>query len=245
VSLVRRVTDRLQVPWRRRDLVFLAQRYGTDKWGRHWYAQHYQRHLAPFRKRALTLLEIGVGGYQDPHVGGESLRMWKAYFPKARVFGLDLFDKSALEEERIRIFQGSQDDPAVIERVLAEMGPPDVVIDDGSHRTAHVRRTFELLFPHVREGGIYAVEDLQTSYWPKFGGSLDLDAPDTSMAAFKRLADGLNHAERIAPGYQPTFLDRNVKAVHFYHNLVFVERGPNDEGSNILRDNVAPDWIVE
>jgi hypothetical protein len=235
--------DRFLRRWRRRDLVFLARHFGTDKWGRHWYAQHYERHLAPLRTRAITLLEIGVGGYADPRAGGESLRMWKAYFPKARVFGLDLFDKAALQEDRIRILQGSQDDPATIERLLAETGPLDVVIDDGSHQNAHVLRSFDLLFPHLREGGIYAAEDLQTSYWPKFGGSLDPDSRDTSMAAFKRLADGLNHAERI--GYAPTALDRSVRAVHFYHNLVFVERGRNEEPSNILSDNVAPDWILE
>jgi hypothetical protein len=237
-------TLRDRLPWRRRrDLVSLAGRFGTDKWGRHWYARHYERHLAPFRERAITLLEIGVGGYDDPRAGGESLRMWKAFFPRARVFGLDVYDKSALQEDRIRIVQGSQDDPAVIERLVAETGPLDVVIDDGSHYVPHVLRTFELVFPHLREGGIYAAEDLQTSYWPKYGGSLDPDAGNTSMAAFKRLADGLNHAERI--GYRPTPLDRSVRAVHFYHNLVFVERGANDEGSNVLRDNVAPDWIVE
>lgn len=235
------VLDRLR--GRHRDLVFLADRFRTDKWGRHWYAPHYQRHLEPFRDREIALLEIGVGGYDDPRAGGESLRMWKAYFPQARVFGLDLYDKSALEEPRIRIFQGSQDDPAVIERVVAETGPLDVVIDDGSHYVPHVLRSFELLFPHVREGGVYAVEDLQTSYWPKFGGSHDPEAPGTSMAAFKRLADGLNHAERI--GYAPTERDRAIRGLHFYHNLVFVERGRNDEGSNILKQNVAPDWIVE
>lgn len=239
----RTLRDRLLWSRRRRDLVFLARHFGTDKWGRHWYAQHYQRHLEPLRGRPIALLEIGVGGYDDPRAGGASLRMWKAFFPKGRVYGLDVFDKSALEEDRIRIFRGSQDDPAVVERVVAETGPLDVVIDDGSHYVPHVRRTFELVFPHLREGGIYAAEDLQTSYWPKYGGSLDPDAPDTSMAAFKRLADGLNHAERI--GYRPTFLDRNVRAVHFYHNLVFVERGPNDEESNVLRENVAPAGIVE
>jgi methyltransferase family protein len=243
VNAVATLRERVLARWHRRDLVFLARHFGTDKWGRHWYAPHYQRHLAPFRTRPITLLEIGVGGYDDPRAGGQSLRMWKAYFPKARVFGLDLYDKSALQEERIRIFQGSQDDPAVIERLLAETGPLDVVIDDGSHLNAHVLRTFELLFPHLRDGGIYAVEDLQTAYWPKFGGSHDPDAPHTSMALLKRLVDGLNHAERI--GYAPTFLDRNVRAAHFYHNLAFVERGPNDEESNVLRANVAPDWIVE
>src|SRR6185295_16936977 len=101
--------------WRHRDdLEFLATRLGTDKWNGHWYARHYQHHFAPRRTHPLTLLEIGVGGYRDPRKGGESLRMWKAYFPKARIFGLDLFDKRALEEDRIRILQGSQDDPRAI-----------------------------------------------------------------------------------------------------------------------------------
>lgn len=194
---------------------------------------------------ALTLLEIGVGGYHELDKGGASLRMWKAYFPQARIAGLDLFDKRRLEEERIRIFHGSQDDPSVIAAIASELGPLDIVIDDGSHHNVHVRATFELLFPHLREGGIYVVEDLQTSYWPKFGGSSDLAASTTSMAFFKSLADGLNHAERLAPGYEPTFLDLNVRSLHFYHNMVFVYRGRNDEGSNLLQRNVAPEGVAE
>jgi methyltransferase family protein len=230
--------------WRHRtDLVYLARHFATDKWGRHWYARHYQHHFAPRRTDRLTVLEIGVGGYHELDKGGASLRLWKAYFPNARIFGLDLFDKRGLEEDRIRIVQGSQDDPSVIESLVAETGPLDIVIDDGSHDNVHVRATFELLFPHLRDGGIYVVEDLQTSYWPKFRGSLDPEASTTSMAFFKRLADGLNHAERIEPGYTPTFLDLNVKSLHFYHNMVFVYRGANDEGSNLLKNNVAPDWI--
>ena len=232
--------------WRHRhDLGFLARHFGTDKCSGHDYAGNYQRHFASRRTDRLTLLEIGVGGYGDPHKGGASLRMWKAYFPRARIFGLDIFDKRGCEEDRIRILQGSQEAPDVIAAVVAETGPLDIVIDDGSHDNAHVRATFGLLFPHVREGGIYVVEDLQTSYWPKYGGCRDLDATSTSMALFKRLADGLNHAERIEPGYSPTFFDVNVSSVHFYHNMVFVYRGRNDEVSNLLRNNVAPAWLDE
>lgn len=226
------------------DLVALATAHQTDKWGRHWYARHYETHFAPRRLEPLTLLEIGVGGYEDPVRGGESLRMWKAYFPHARIFGIDVFDKGAVEEERIRVFRGSQDDPAFLDRVVAETGPLDVVIDDGSHRSAHVVAAFEALFPRLREGGIYAVEDTQTSYWPPYGGSLDRDASHTAMNLFKRLADGLNHAEWIRPGYTPTFLDLNVASVHFYHNMVFVYRGRNDEESNVLKANVPPGWLV-
>jgi hypothetical protein len=170
--------------------------------------------------------------------------MWKDYFPYARIFGLDVFDKSAMEEDRIRIFRGSQDDLAFLERVVEATGPLDIVIDDGSHRTAHVIASFEALFPRLRDGGIYAVEDTQTSYWPSYGGSLDLEAPHTTMGLFKRLADGLNHAELIRPGYTPSFLDLNVASVHFYHNQVFVYRGRNDDESNVMRANVPPAWLA-
>lgn len=226
------------------DLAELAARHHTDKWGRHWYARHYQAHFAPRREDPLTLLEIGVGGYEDPAQGGASLRMWKEYFPHARIFGIDLADKSGLEEDRIRILRGDQKDAAFLDRVVAETGPLDIVVDDGSHRNADVIASFEALFPRLKEGGIYAVEDLQTSYWPTYGGSLEADAPHTSMALFKRLADGLNHAEWIRPGYEPGFLDLNVASVHFYHNMVFVYRGRNDEESNVLRRNVPPPWLI-
>ena len=226
------------------ELARLATLHGSDKWGRHWYARHYQAHFAPRRSQPLTLLEIGVGGYEDPAKGGASLRMWRDFFPQARIYGIDVHEKHGVEEERIRIFRGSQDDPEFLRSVLEATGPLDIVIDDGSHRNDHVVASFNALFPHLREGGIYAVEDTQTSYWPPYGGSLDLDAPHTTMNLFKRLVDGLNHAELIRPGYEPTFLDLNVESVHFYHNMVFVYRGRNAEESNVLRSNVPPPWLV-
>jgi hypothetical protein len=148
-----------------------------------------------------------------------------------------------VEEDRIRVFRGSQDDRAFLDHALQVTGPLDIVIDDGSHRCDHVLASFDALFPHLREGGIYVVEDTQTSYWPSYGGSLEMDAPHTTMSLFKRLADGLNHAEFIRPGYEKTFLDLNVASVHFYHNMVFVYRGRNDEESNIMRANVPPPWL--
>src|ERR1700688_2245107 len=66
--------------WYRNDLNRLALLFGTDKWGCHWYTQHYERYFGSLKKKRLNLLEIGVGGYENPDEGGESLRMWKAYF---------------------------------------------------------------------------------------------------------------------------------------------------------------------
>lgn len=222
-------------------LAKLATILGSDKWGLHWYAQHYARHFAPFRWKKITLIEIGIGGEENPHHGGGSLRAWKWFFARGSIVGIDIYDKSPHNARRIRTYKGSQADADFLRRVVADTGAPDIIIDDGSHRNEHVLASFEVLFPLLKPGGIYVVEDIQTSYWPMFGGGRGAhmadDAP-TSMEFFKRLADGLNHAEYLEPGYSPTYSDRHVVSVHFYHNLVFIYKGLNDEKSNIVKDGV-------
>lgn len=214
-----------------RNLPALAGIYGTDKWGAHWYAKHYQTHFAPLRLRRLNILEIGIGGYEDPEAGGESLRMWRTYFPRSKIFGIDIYEKSVHDETRIKTFKGSQIDEEFLMRVLKDIGRVDVIIDDGSHLNEHVIRTFQLLFPHLSADGIYAIEDTQTSYWANAGGSTGLNNQATTMGLFKKLIDGLNHVE-FEHDYNPTYYDKNITAMHFYHNLIFVEKGANNEKSN-------------
>ncbi len=221
------------------DLAKLALAFKTDKETVHHYASAYQRHFEPLRGERLNLLEIGIGGYEDPKAGGGSLRMWKAYFPNARIFGMDIYDKTALDEDRIKTFKGSQVDEAFLKRVAAEIGSLDIVIDDGSHLNEHVLATFKSLFPLLSARGIYVIEDTQTSYWDdvagqRWGGSMDAAAPHTSMNFLKRLADGLNYEEYPLDEYAPSYFDRHVVSVHFYHNLAFIHKGVNDEGSNIF-----------
>lgn len=190
----------------------------------------------PFQKlrnRKLKILEIGVGGYDDPDAGGHSLRMWKHYFPTSSIYSVDIYDKSHLQEHRIKIFQGSQNDPVFLRNVVEQMGGLDIVIDDGSHINEHVITSFHTLFPLLAEGGIYAIEDIQTSYWPELGGdSYELNNPNTTMGFLKTLTDGLNYEEIARKDYRPTYLDQNIISLHFYHNLVFIYKGKNEEGSN-------------
>ncbi len=211
----------------------LAIRKGTDKEGPHSYTGPYERHLERFRDLPITLFEIGVGGYADERYGGASLRMWKDYFPAGRIIGLDIEDKRHFSQERITILQGDQGDAAFLEDVARRYGPFDVVIDDGSHRCHHVLASFAALFPHVRDGGVYVIEDLQTSYWTDTGGSSTPNTPGTSMTMLQRLTDGLNYAEFELPDYAPSYTDLWVSSVAFYHNIAFIEKGANVERSNI------------
>jgi demethylmacrocin O-methyltransferase len=222
------------------NLTKLAKINCTDKGTKHHYTDNYTIHFQKLRRKKLNILEIGVGGYEFADIGGESLRMWKFYFPRSNIYGIDIFDKSGQEEKRIKIFQGSQADREFLLSVCKEIGGIDIIIDDGSHINEHVITTFKILFPLLNMSGIYVVEDIQTAYWPDFGyggDSLDLNNPNTSMNFFKKLTDGLNYEEFIHPGYQPSYFDKNIKSVHFYHNMVFIYKGPNNEGSNIVLDN--------
>jgi demethylmacrocin O-methyltransferase len=217
--------------WYRNDLNRLALVFGTDKWGCHWYTQHYRRYFEPLKKKRLNVLEIGVGGYENPDKGGGSLRMWKAYFRRSRIVGIDIHDKTRFRERRVDVWQCDQIDCEALRRLSSEYGGFDIVIDDGSHINEHVITTFSILFPLLRQNGIYVVEDTQTAYWPTWGGGIK--NPQSSMAFFKGLADGLNHAEYCVANYEPNYFDQNVVELAFFHNLIFIRKGTNDEKTNI------------
>jgi hypothetical protein len=212
------------------NLDLLAILNAADKNTTHRYTQHYKRFLSPFRKRKIVLLEIGVGGYNEPSLGGASLRMWRSYFPKGRIYGIDIEDKRSHDERRIKTFKGSQADTDFLKEVVETTGAIDIVIDDGSHRCDHIITSFECLFPLMSERGIYVIEDVQTSYWEAFGGNdQDPDRPDTTVGYFKRLIHGVNYKERPSWTCEPSFFDKNILGISFYHNLVIIEKGPNTD----------------
>ena len=219
-ALRRAILAAAAAPPERESLASLAARHGTDKVGN---CVHYETYFRELRDQPVTLLEIGIGGGPVPSSGGGSLRTWRDYFPQGRVIGVDIADKSPHAEERVQVFQGSQDDPAFLRSVAEQAGPLDVVIDDGSHMSAHIVLTFETLFPHLKKGGLYIVEDVGTSYWPHNGGSRNLDEPWTTMNYFKRAADGIQWP--FSDGaVTPTAITSQLGMVHFWQNFIVLRK---------------------
>ena len=208
----------------------LATIYYCDKWNYHWYTQHYMEHFHRLRKKKLNIFEIGVGGDENPNEGGASLMMWKYYFPNSMIYSIDIYEKTLPKDKRINIFKGNQADENFLKDVFNKMGSLDIVIDDGSHRGEDTVDTFKILFPVLNNGGIYVIEDIHTSYRSEEGGdSENLNNPKTAMNFFKSLTDCLNYADFIKPGYVPSYFDKNIIAIYFYHNLIFVYKGINNE----------------
>jgi hypothetical protein len=224
------------------DLIDLAIKHKTDKWGEHFYALHYQKHFETYRFKKNNLLEIGVGGYSNPNIGGNSLRMWKEYFPNGNIYSIDIYDKSELEENRIKIFKGSQSDESLLLDIVAKAGSFDIIIDDGSHINKDVIDSFTTLFPHLKDNGIYVIEDVQTSYWPPFGGGFQKE--NTIMNFCKRLTDCLNHKEFLIKDYDPNYFDKHITSIHFYHNLIFIYKGNNNEKSNLIENGDFKDLSI-
>ncbi|WP_433519758.1 hypothetical protein ACQP2T_11820 [Nonomuraea sp. CA-143628] len=213
------------------DLGSLAVRYGSDKWASlHWYAPHYEHHFERFRDHPVRLLEIGIGG-EDRELGGASLKMWKRYFHRGLIVGVDIFDKSLLNQRRLTAAVADQRVAEELAAIGDLYGPFDIVIDDGSHVAEDIRTAFHALLPYLRHDGIYVIEDLQTSYLPEFGGSAgDTAEPYTAVGLVKQLVDDLHFQERASAADQPpTLTQACVTGIHVYHNIVFLEKGTNGE----------------
>jgi hypothetical protein len=222
----------------------LAKKYKSDKYGSHYYTPIYQKYMEKKKNDKINIFEIGVGGlepkigYSGLTTGGESLQMWRDFFKKGSVVGLDIIKKKLKFGNRVKIFHGSQSDPIILNKIIKKYKKFDFIIDDGSHRYKDVRYSFEHLFPHLKNGGYYFIEDTQSSYIRELGGDgANLDNQKTVINYFKKIIDKLNYKEIENPYYQPGFFDKNITEVHFYHNLIVIKKDNNLEESNILVNN--------
>ena len=180
------------------------------------YFPAYQLHLERFKNRPMRLLEIGV-------FDGGSLQMWKKFLgPHAQIVGIDIEDKSALEESQISIRTGDQADEAFLQSVLDEFGAFDAVIDDGSHKMHDLSTTFRYLYPRMAEAGVYIVEDLHTCYWEEYDGAYL--KPESFLEISKSLVDELN-ADHTRGAVEPTPFSKTTLSMHFYDSMVVFEKG--------------------
>ena len=152
------------------NLTDLADRYGSDKGSlKHRYTELYHLLFHPYRDLPINFLEMGllIGGPEHGNSADRetkdlpSIRMWLEYFTKARITGLDVSDFSWFSHERFNFVRCDMDDRANIAGARAGMDDLDIVIDDASHASHHQQNAFLELFPKVKPGGMYIIEDLR------------------------------------------------------------------------------------
>ena len=136
---------------------------GTDSHCGHSYTLTYNQLFEPFTTRFVKMLEIGVA---DPRFPGASAKMWNEYFPHLYFVGYDINPEAKkFESGNVKIYIGDQNSPADLNNcVRLHGGEYDIILDDGSHHSEHMVTSFKYLFPHLKDGGYYILEDLHSVY---------------------------------------------------------------------------------
>lgn len=166
------------------DLYAVHQGKVSDKWES--YLPVYDEAFLPFRTKPVNLLEIGIQN-------GGSLEVYSKYFQNfSKIIGCDIDPKCAglTYGPGINVVVGDCNDDG-IQQGICNIAPDfDIIIDDGSHTSPDIIKSFLKYFPVLKNGGVFLVEDMHASYWRGWQGGLFYS--ESSMAFFKALADVIN-----------------------------------------------------
>nr|QBK85244.1 MAG: methyltransferase [Iridovirus LCIVAC01] len=160
------------------ELCRIMHKYGSDKsLGHHNYTKLYDNLFSERRNEKLTVLEIGIGSInpsipsnmtgQSNYLPGASIRGWREYFPNAHIYCCDI-DLDVLDifenDDNIQSFYLDQTNPALVNDVFNKSDLKDIefdiIIDDGLHNFPINYMVLEILYPKLKKGGYYIVEDI-------------------------------------------------------------------------------------
>jgi hypothetical protein len=203
----------------------IAIECGTDKSSlSHNYCVKYERFLPFNRKDKLSILEIGIAG-------GDSLKMWKQFYPNSTIIGLDVNPncRDIQFEKGIDVIIGSATDENCIEAISGEF---DLILDDASHFSTDMIKTLDLAFKKVKSGGVYVIEDTCCSYWDNYSPSghqtiieyLKCLCDDISYNGYKlknRVPEWRNE-HYIWEEIQPTYFQKNIESIMFCNSTVII-----------------------
>jgi len=135
----------------------------SDKDTTHSYLEIYDEILAPYRDKHVQILEIG-------NAGGESIRLWDAYFESCDITGIELLSFAQMDnlvnldkEDHIHIHP---DTNAYCQETFDKFKDRqfDIVIDDGSHSPRDQAFTLTYWYETLKDDGLMVIEDVQASH---------------------------------------------------------------------------------
>jgi hypothetical protein len=179
----------------------------SSKW--HDYLELYDKHFNIYRDKKINILEIGI-------LFGDSLIIFYKYFENAMIYGLDIEDKSHLNNERITTIHGDQSDEILLSKF--EDDSFSIILDDGSHKMFHQQMSFGFLFKKLKSGGIYVIEDLHTSFDEyseniSHGNSLfGIEDGNRTMDFLKGIQEG-NYINKYLSEEQYKYLLENIESI--------------------------------
>ncbi len=161
----------------------------TGKVSQKWsiYLEQYEEKFSKYANFPIKLLEIGIEN-------GGSLEIYSKYFFNAElILGCDKnknCENLKYSEKNIKTIIGDVNDEKIKNEIIKN-SKFDIIIDDGSHGSIDTVSAFCNYFNHLKDGGLYIIEDLHCSYWERWGGGIFY--PISSINFFKRLVDIINY----------------------------------------------------
>jgi hypothetical protein len=151
-------------------LTSIGLKYNTDK-SIFGYLEIYNDLFKKYQNDNIILAEIGI-------LSGSSLKTWREFLPKAKIIGIDNIDigyntrneyVSSIffnTDHNSRFVLCDQSDRKQLKKFALEIRSNneqiDIFIDDGSHFQHDIMITLEEIFPLIKPGGIYIIEDICT-----------------------------------------------------------------------------------
>lgn len=182
------------------------------------YFEIYNRHFQKYLGKDITIMEVGVNR-------GGSLQIWKEIFgTKTKIYGVDITpDCKQFEDDQIKIFIGDQADRDFWKKVKSQIPKLDILIDDGGHYMDQQIITFEEMFPHVKDDGVYVCEDTGTSYNPeKYGSGLKKD--NTFIEYSKNFIDYIHAWISHEDHFKPNEYTHTMHSLHYYIGVLAIEK---------------------
>jgi len=187
---------------------FLNSKYLSTKHTN--YFPIYDQLFSRFVGKPITFVEIGI-------LGGGSLHMWRDFFgPQARVIGIDNNLDASKWKNDFEIFIGDQGNPLFWVDFFSEVGPIDVLLDDGGHTNAQQIQTVISSINNIKSGGLIVVEDTHCSFLESFG--------NPSRRSFVNFAtsNAGKLAFRNTSICKPEVFVKNVESITFFDSIVSI-----------------------
>ena len=140
----------------------------TDKGTTHSYLDLYDVLLKPIKDTAENVLEVGIGNFR--YKNGGSLLLWKDYFTKATIYGIDILPLNRVLDElindkSIKLYceTNAYNNNFISKNLINTKF--DFLLDDGPHTLESQVKFIELYSPLLSENGILIIEDVQDIKW--------------------------------------------------------------------------------
>lgn len=202
----------------------LGNLHKTDKVWNHQYEESYPIYLEKFKDKKTSILEIGL----EPQWGKASLGLWLDLFPNMYIYGLDIGTADE-QSERYSILQCDQSKISDLKRCKEKINHAvSIIVDDGSHIPEHQLLTFNEYFPILEVGGVYIIEDIETSYWTKgecygYRTKYGKGHEKSIIEIFKEPIDGVNY-EFSQSSDGKVKHQKEIESICFHKNCIIITK---------------------